>query len=384
MNILFLDQFSDLGGAQRVLLDTVDAALERGWNAWTALPAGGPLIEQLGSRNVPLIEIPSGPYRSRTKGVADWLRFGSDLRKQNRILEDLASGVAFDLIYVNGPRLLPAAATLAARRRLRVLFHAHSHIPQRVSLRLAGRSIRRAAAAVAACSHSVLASFLRYADPAKLCVIPNGVPEIEFRRRESRHKRDWRIGLIGRIGPEKGQAEFVRAAALLHARFPSATFVICGAPLFAEPAYYETVRRLAQGLPVEFLGWREDVAPVLAGLDLLAAPSGYEGMGRVIIEAFSAGVPVVAFPSGGIPEVVIDGKNGFLTPDRSPEALAARIAHVMTSDPGTLETIVANARRNWEQCYTLEIYQQRITDWMERQVSGERVARETTAPQRRK
>jgi glycosyltransferase involved in cell wall biosynthesis len=384
VKILFLDQFSEPGGGQRVLLETVEGAQRKSWQAWAALPSGGPLIEQLRSRNVAVIEIPCGPYRSRAKGLADVLRFESDLKKQNQILGDLTSRITFDLIYVNGPRLLPAAAKLGSRKRYPILFHAHSHILQSTARMLAGWSVRRAGAAVVACSNSVLEPFRRYADPARLTVIPNGVPEIQFRSREFSPAGNWRIGLIGRIAPEKGQAEFVHAAALVHSRFSNATFVVCGAPLLAGPAYYETVQRLARGLPVEFLGWREDVASVLAKLDLLAVPSKYEGMGRVVVEAFSAGVPVVAFPVGGIPELVIDGETGFLTRETSPEALAARIGDILATEPRALQLIVANARRSWEQSYTLELYEKRITEWIERQVSDWRATHETAAPPRRK
>ncbi|MBZ5611416.1 MAG: glycosyltransferase family 4 protein [Acidobacteriia bacterium] len=382
MKILFLDQFSEMGGAQRSLLETLAAVEQRGWQAWAAVPGAGQLVGQLQARNVPVTEIPCGPYHSGTKTIADALRFVADRKAQVRILGDLMNRVSFDLIFVNGPRLLPAAAVLASRQRTAVVFRAHSHIPQRSALNLAARSVRRANATVAACSDSVLQLFRGYIDPAKLEVIANGVPEIQFRERAFGRQAGWRIGVVGRISPEKGQAEFVHAAALLHPKFPNAKFLICGAPLFADPAYFNRVQSQARGLPVEFLGWRDDVASVFADLDLLVVPSRQEGMGRVVVEAFSAGVPVVAYPTGGIPELVVDGETGFLAPEKSSEALADRIATVMTTQPDSLRRIVANARQTWERSYTLAVYQERITDLMERSVSLCRAERETATPQR--
>ena len=149
------------------------------------------------------------------------------------------------------------------------------------------------------------------------------------------------------------------------------------------PAAADAWRALV-GLPVEFLGWREDVAPVFAAVDLLVVPSQEEGMGRVIVEAFSAGVPVVAFPTGGIPEVVVDGETGFLTERTSAEALAARIREVIASDPDALRRVAANARKAWERSYTLARYQERITAVMEGLVSASPAERETgTLPARR-
>ena len=351
MRILFLDQFSELGGAQRVLLDTVSAACGRGWQAQVALPGDGPLIDQLRSRDVPVARIPCGPYRSGTKSVADVFRFTSDLRIQRRIVGDLAREA--DLIYVNGPRLLPAAA-LVSRGRIPMLFHAHSHLEQGIARRFACGSIRRSGATVIACSQSVLDTFRDCTRAA--AVIPNGVGEVPFRERN----RISRIGVIGRISPEKGQAEFVRAAAILHTEFPLAAFVVCGAPLFADGGYDRSVGALARDLPIEFPGWREDAGAVLSELDLLVVPSRQEGMGRVIVEAFSAGVPVVAFAVGGIPEVIQDGETGFLVKEMTPEALARRISEVLKRDPGSIRRIVSNARRAWELHYNVTDYQNRI------------------------
>lgn len=368
MRILFLDQYSELGGAQRVLLDTVDAACGRGWPVQVALPGNGPLVDRLRSGGVATASIPCGPYRSGSKSPMDLLRFTSDLRQQRRIIGELARET--DLIYVNGPRLLPAAA-LVSRGRIPMLFHAHSHIEQGLARRLAFGSIQRSQAIVIACSQSVLDTFQGSSRAAT--VIPNGVAEIPFRQ----PKAIVQIGMIGRIAPEKGQADFVRAAAILHSEFPDARFVICGAPLFADSDYSRSVTQLARGLPVEFLGWREDIGAVLSELDLLVVPSKQEGMGRVIVEAFSAGVPVVARAVGGIPEIVRDGENGFLVQEATPDSLARRIADAIRSDVASLWKIAANARRAWETEFNLAIYQHRITQVLE--CLARRSARETEA-----
>jgi glycosyltransferase involved in cell wall biosynthesis len=88
-------------------------------------------------------------------------------------------------------------------------------------------------------------------------------------------------------------------------------------------------------------------------------------MGRIVLEAFSAGVPVVAFPVGGIPEAVIDGVTGFLTSGSSAEALAARISEVLTRDADHVRQIVRNARQAWARSYTPGAYQKRTTDLLQ-------------------
>lgn len=65
---------------------------------------------------------------------------------------------------------------------------------------------------------------------------------------------------------------------------------------------------------VRFLGWREDLATLLAGADLLVCPSLHEPLGNVVIEAWSAGLPVVATASDGPAGLIENGENGILVP----------------------------------------------------------------------
>jgi glycosyltransferase involved in cell wall biosynthesis len=278
----------------------------------------------------------------------------------NRIMERQP----FDLVYVNGPRLLIAAA-FASRGNAATIFHAHSLLGKGYAAKLARWSIDRTNAMVLACSNFVAAPLKHAAE-----IVPNGIADL--RRREFYTPADWRVGIIGRISPEKGQAEFVQAAALLAPKFPTMRFVICGAPLFGDKAYADRVTESARGLPVEFLGWQSDVAAVLSQIDLLAVPSKDEGMGRVIIEAFSAEVPVVAFPEGGIPEVITDGATGFLTRESTAQALADRIAEIVQSPD--VKTVVNNARAAWEQNYTIAAFQETIRNLIGAAVTRERAS----------
>jgi len=381
VNVLFLDQFSEMGGAQRVLLDTVDAIAELGWMAHAALPGDGPLVEHLRTRNVGVTRIPCGPYESGKKSGGDVVKFALDVPRQAHAIANLTRRTHFDLLYVNGPRLLPAVALSG---RVPVLFHAHSDIPQRRAMQLAQWSIRRTGASVVTCSNFVASGFRDCVAANSLRVIPNGVRELRFRERDFRPGQEWRVGVLGRISPEKGQAEFLGAVRLLLPRLGDARFLVFGAPLFGATSYYEKVQDLARGLPVEFRGWQDDLDAVFDELDLLVVPSLQEGMGRVVVEAFSAGVPVVAFPTGGIVELVTDDETGFLTSDRSPEALATRLFEVMAGDPENLEHVAAQARRAWDRSFRVDVYQKRITELMQALVPAGPREPETEGPRTRR
>jgi glycosyltransferase involved in cell wall biosynthesis len=355
MKVLLIDQFSEFGGAQRCLFDLVIGMNKRGWQPRVALPSEGPLSQQLNEQHTPVDFIACGPYHSGRKTFADAVRFTFDVARTWRKISKLAEAHHADLIYVNGPRPLPAAA-LAARGRIPLLFHIHSHLPPPYAQRLAGWSIRASNATVIASCEFLGKQLQAYAPPARFHVIYNGIAEIPFVAKRFPPDREWRIGIIGRIAPEKGQTDFLRAARIVSSEFPKCRFVICGAPLFSDPAYQHSVQKLSTGLPVEFLGWRQDMDAVLSNLDLLVVPSAaIDGTTRVILEAYSAGVPVVAYPSGGIREVADDGHTAFLTESNDPESLARTVLAVMRN-PQRLPDIITAARKAWKEKYTVERY----------------------------
>jgi len=132
------------------------------------------------------------------------------------------------------------------------------------------------------------------------------------------------VGAIGRLSPEKGFDQLVEAAALVAKQDPDIGFIH-----FGDGPLREAVNRQikAKGLGDRFVlaGFRHDIASLLPHMDLVVLPSFTEGLPVVLLEAFAAGVPAVATAVGGTPEVIEDGKNGFLVPSGDPPALARRI-----------------------------------------------------------
>jgi glycosyltransferase involved in cell wall biosynthesis len=351
MKILFLEQFSEMGGGQRNLVDLLPAICARGWQAVVAAPGEGPLFDAAREAGADVERIALGQYANGKKTTRDAIRFVSDTAR----LQHWIARHDSDLISVGGPRMLVAAA-LSARRRPVIFQAQHFFLEPRV-LDVAGWAIRYSKAKVVANSKYVAKQFERHANAQ---IVYNGVKEIPFMRREFGPR--WRIGVIGRIAPMKGQTDFLRAAAEIAPRLPGARFVICGAPIFCPASYVQEVDRLAAALPVDFLGWREDVHEVLQELDLLVVPSTKaEATTRVILEAFSAGVPVVGYAVGGIPEIVRDGQNGFLVPECEAGALARKIIEITKSD---LTAVVRTARADWEKSYSVLRYREQMAGVM--------------------
>jgi len=145
-------------------------------------------------------------------------------------------------------------------------------------------------------------------------------------------------GIVGRIRPRKGQVHFLEAAAMVARQYPEARFLIVGNTIFQDSRrdfvreLKELTDRLGIADKVIFTGHREDVPNVLATLDIFVHCAKDEAFGRVIIEAMAAGLPVVAFHSGGTPEAVIDGQTGILLPWPDTQALAKAISELMDNE----------------------------------------------------
>jgi glycosyltransferase involved in cell wall biosynthesis len=340
MTILFLDQFTEPGGAQQCLLDLLPAVIARGWKAVVAAPGEGPLAAKAIAAGACFHSIDCGPFHAGRKSIFDAVRFARQLPGLAREI----AGLPADLIYVNGPRLLPAVPSCRP-----VIFHCHNYLGQAYTAWPARQALRRTNATVIGACRFVLKPLRQ----PKAHVVYNGVAEHRYPHEAS---ECFRVGVIGRIAPQKGQAEFLQAAQHLR----NCRFIICGAPLFGDEAYAREVRALAKGLPVEFLEWQDDVAAVLSRLDLLVVPSTVpEAMPRVILEAFAAGVPVLASPGGGISELIEHNCTGFMI-----ESLETQIAELQ-GRPDLLASVAARARQSWRERFTLDEYQRRILSIVE-------------------
>ena len=366
MRILCVEQFSDLGGGQHSLLDLLPSFSARGWEPHILVPGDGPFPVALRQSGYRTTFLHSSDYSSMRKPARELIRYACELPKLTKTINAVVRQRKFHLLYVNGPRFLPAAACVGASRQLPLVFHCHNRLSQPSAIALAGFSLRASRAQVIACCRHAAEPLKAYVRGRNLSIIYNGVSPLS-RSSAAISDRMRRIGVLGRIEPEKGQADFVRAAGIVAQSFPDSSFWIAGAPLFSSSGYYDEVANAAKGLPVHFLGWQTDVSRFLSSLDLLVVPSTrFEATTRVILEAYSAGVPVVAFPCGGIPEILIDGETGFLASSVTPDALAACIMSVLTMDITAVHAVVKRARAAWEQRYSLTAYQEQVCNVLAR------------------
>ena len=197
--------------------------------------------------------------------------------------------------------------------------------------RLAARCADRVIAVCDANASEALA--LGIAAPEQLAVVVSGVPATAVVAGDRARGRaalglpeDAPVaGTVTRFMAQKAPLDFMVAARRIVAADPAAHVLVVGdGPLRAE------VERAAAGeRRIHLLGFRDDVPDLLAATDVVAFSSLWEGLGRALTEAVLAAKPVVATAVNGVPDLVVDGTNGYLVPPARPDLLAERVLAVL-------------------------------------------------------
>ncbi|MBU0681019.1 MAG: glycosyltransferase [Proteobacteria bacterium] len=149
---------------------------------------------------------------------------------------------------------------------------------------------------------------------------------------------------VGRLTEAKDQVTLLRAMKLLMQKQINLSLVLVGEGEL-RPLLEKTIRELDLQKAVFLLGNRTDVDALLPHADLFVLSSRREGLPMVLLEAMACQLPVVSTSVGGIPEVVQDGVNGLLVDPENPEALAAKIAVLLTQPDMASKMGAANRQK---------------------------------------
>ena len=144
-------------------------------------------------------------------------------------------------------------------------------------------------------------------------VIPYGIDTNLFHPDGHRQEMGRTVLFVGRLVPNKGPQTLLQAVPEVLVHHPSARFWLVGdGPLRA--SLQKQSRHLGVEAALDFLGIRHDVPQLMRQAALFVRPSSLEGLPITVLEAMASGLPVVATPVGGTPELVKDQVNGYLVP----------------------------------------------------------------------
>lgn len=329
LQVLLVSHSARLGGAERALLETVDALLSGGFDCRALLPRAGPLAGALEERRVPVFVVPfkwwtALPHTGRWRRA---VRTGWNVVLAGWLAGRLRAWRC-DLVYSNTLSVFVGAlaARLAGRPHV---WHVHElgllhtgalfDVGERRALRL----LDRWSDTLVACSRAVEAWLAASVPPEKVRVVYQAVPaETDLVGTTPRGSR-FRLVCVGSLSRFKHQDDAVQALALLAGRGVDAELLLVGE---GDPAYREQIVRRADqerlADRVQLLGELPSAWPVLASADAVVTCSLHEGFGRAVVEAMKAGKPVVGADSGATAELIRHGETGLLYPAADVTALA--------------------------------------------------------------
>jgi D-inositol-3-phosphate glycosyltransferase len=351
------------GGAQAFLLDLVGRMRDRpGFSCTVVSPSDGPLRARLEAVGVDVQVGPpcpvdgAGGYVERVEELAGWAATeGYTAVLANTILSFHGVDVADRLAI---PSLWAIHESYAIHELGAVWFGGDLH----PDVERRARQAFSRASLVAFDADATRRLYLPLGEPGRFVVVPNAVDldgidsfAAGFDRSAARTAlgvaRDERVVLcVGSIEPRKGQAVLARALKLLGSEYPEARVFLVG-DLGGE--YSGALKRYAtaSGLPgrLKVVPHTTDVMPWYGVADVFVCPSDNESLPGVVLEAAAMGVPVVASRLFGIPDVIEDGRSGYLCEPSDVLSLATALKRALRATEEERDAITASARHRVEQ-----------------------------------
>ena len=346
LRVLMLDSETTWRGGQNQLALLVRGLRDRGVDTTVAAPPGAALLQCDDVRELQKWAL---PMRHGLDVVAA-ARLARHLRQHEYDVVHCHSSHAHSIAFL---AMWPARLSQGdgeSKKRPRLV------VSRRVSFPIARRGVRalkyRGAdlyLAISSNVHDVLVH--GGVAPARVALVPSGVDLEHLRqRRDAQRVRNELniprgstvVGTVAALTENKAVGDLVRAARSVAEQLPELRVIIVG----EGPARPDLERLIAQlGLQDRVLltGFRPDVFDIFAMLDCFVLPSRLEGLGTSIMDAHVMGIPVVATRTGGIPDLIEDGRTGLLVPPRDPDLLGGAIVR-MLRDPSLRERCVGNAR----------------------------------------
>ena len=315
----------------------------------------------------------TGPAAAIWHGGGFWLRFWCRILPQARQVSRLAQTHQVRLIHCNDAVSISRIGVLAAKlAKLPCVCHARRFDRLGRFERWLARSVDHFIFISGAVERQFLEQGVR---PGRRRVVHNALDLEDFPLhldgRAVRQELGLRpeapvVGIVGRLVDWKGHDIFLRALARVAEALPSVQGLVVGGSEVSCPHLPQELRLLTASLGLEgsvhFVGHRQDVARMLAAMDVLTHTSiAPEPFGRVLIEGMAMARPVVASAAGGVPEIVLDGETGLLVEPGDVEGTAEALLSLLRN-PERAAALGRAGRRRVEEHFTLQHHARQVQE----------------------
>ena len=194
----------------------------------------------------------------------------------------------------------------------------------------------------------------------KLLTVHNGMKDVAVELRANPGKsQPVKVAMVARFDRQKDHATLIEAFKDLNAEL-----ILVG----DGPSLEKTQQRVEQlGISdrVSFLGFRQDVAEILAEVQVYALISHWEGLPCTIIEAMRAGLPVIASDVGGVKEIVIDRHTGYVIPRSDVKTLHQKLKYLITNDQARISMGIMGRQKYESQLTFRHMYDKTLATYHE-------------------
>lgn len=335
--VLYLITKSNWGGAQRYVHDMALEAVKAGYEVLVAGGGDGELLTRLERVGIPTVSI-----NSLGRDIDVFSEF-----KAFREIYTLLRTYKPDVLHLNSSKAGISALAGRLARVPTIIFTVHGWAWNEERPFIQKILIAIAYVATILLCHTVLAVSRSAAQQARfmpirkrnLIVIHNGVRESNLLTREDARKillpeskRSFWIGTIAELHPIKGLPTLIEAYEHFAPDFASSELVIIGEGQ-QRSELERQIRIEGVSGTTHLLGHVRDASRYLLAFDVFVLASKSEGLPYALLEAGTAGVPVVATDVGGIPEIVTDGESGILVPYGDRGALTEALEQLAGNEP---------------------------------------------------
>ncbi|MEE1884742.1 glycosyltransferase family 4 protein [Pedobacter flavus] len=375
MNILVLNNTSDLYGGSRILSIVVSILAERKHRPIVILSENGPLTAELDKLGVEWRIIRLGILRRKYLSLSGILNRISVTSKAWKALNKVVDQEKIDLIYSNTTGVF-IGAFLAKRRKIKHIWHVHEIIKKPAAFtRILGYLLGKYSDLVIVVSDAVKNHWKNHINGAPIERIYNGINTVPFEQKQGELKQELNIPkdallilMIGRVNHWKGHHYFIDIAQLIHQQYKNVHFVLAGD---AYPGNEHLVEKLENRInnlsfkqKVQYIGYREDIPNLLSSADLFVLPSTQpDPFPTVILEAMASSTCVAATAHGGALEMIDPHKTGIHIPFDDAVNAAHEIGLILNEV--TLKHLGALGRDRIQQHFSLEAFKNNIIEAFE-------------------
>lgn len=160
------------------------------------------------------------------------------------------------------------------------------------------------------------------------------------------------VGMISCFKPQKSPQDFIRLAYLVNQIIPEVKFILVGDGILRRDIE-KLIDKFKLQNNVILTGWRRDIPDILSGIDIFVLTSLWEGLPISVLEAMGSKKPVVATTTGGIAEVIIENKTGYLVPPGDAKGMSERLAGLI-KDENLRKVMGENAKKSLSINFRLE------------------------------